>query len=98
MDPLPVALIVTALTALIGRIGGRYWIIHRYQAGKMTTRRAGWLIFVLTVVPYILLFLFVLVADPSFWWVVLLLFVASWPVIALPWIMVIHATTRSKQR
>lgn len=88
MDPMRVVLIVAVLTAVIGRVGVRYWVIRRYRTGRITARKAGALVFVLTVVPYIFIFTYVLVRDPGAWWVVLLLFVASWPVIALPWIMV----------
>lgn len=97
MNPMAVGFGVTLAAVLIGRMIGRYWIIRRYQAGEATPRTAIRWITILTVVPYILLFLFMLLTDPSLWWVTVLLFIASWPVIALPLVAVIYTIEHPRQ-
>ena len=65
MDPLAVAMVVTVLAVVIARIGGQYWLIRRYQADRMSARRARWLIGLVTIIPYALLFLFAVLSDQA---------------------------------
>jgi ABC-type dipeptide/oligopeptide/nickel transport system permease subunit len=97
MEPIPLAIVAMGVALVIGRVGGLRWVIQRYQAGKMTARRAKWLISIGTIVPYVLLLLIMLVSDPGFWWLALLVFIASWPVIALPLIAVIYTIKNPRQ-
>jgi ABC-type dipeptide/oligopeptide/nickel transport system permease subunit len=97
MNPISLAMVAMAVALVIGRVGGRQWVIHRYRAGKMTGRRAKWLISIATILPYVMLLLIMLLSDPGSWWVALLLFIASWPVIALPMIAVIHSIEHPRQ-
>lgn len=63
----------------------------------MTKRSAIWLISMFSLVPYLLLFGWAILSDPAMWWLPVLLFIASWPVIVLPMVAVIHAADIPKQ-
>jgi hypothetical protein len=95
-EPIAFAFVAAALIAVAGRLLARHWIIGQYQAGTMSGRRAGWLMFMLTVAPYILLFTFMIVAAPEQWWIAVLLFVASWPFLIIPWVVVLYGNRSRK--
>jgi hypothetical protein len=94
MDLIAIGAVAVLVTLVIGRTVGPYWVVGQLKAGRMRRRTATWLMVLLTVMPYVLAFGFAFVSDPGSWWIFALLFVASWPVIVLPVIAVIHAAGR----
>ena len=62
----------------------------------MTRRTAIWLIAMLTIAAYAVLSLWIVARSPGFWWLGLILFMVSWPVIAVPMIVLIHQRTSRK--
>lgn len=79
-----IAIFGAALIFVFGRTVARYWLVRRYQDGKITGRTMLLLIVSITVVPYLALIGYMIVAAPEDWWIAVLLFVASWPVVILP--------------
>jgi hypothetical protein len=97
VDPITAAiLIVMLLPIAFGRTRASSWMVRKVESGSMARRTAIWLVAMLTIGPYVLLYLWILASDPGYWWLALILFCVSWPLIALPMIVVIHQTTESK--
>jgi hypothetical protein len=99
MDAITAAiLIVMLLPIAFGRTRASSWVVQKVESGSMSRRTAIWLVAILTIGPYVLLYLWILARDPGYWWLALILFILSWPLIAIPMIVVIHQTTESRPK
>jgi hypothetical protein len=96
VEPLLALVVVAALAIAGGRLATQFWIIRRYRAGRIAPRNARWLILAISAAPYLVLFALMLIIEPGLWWVVLLLFIASWPLIVLPAILAVDGTSKPK--
>ena len=96
MEPLQIALIVAILAVFIGRLATQVWVIRSYQAGLISSRNARWLIIAISAAPFLIVLALMLVIEPGLWWVALLLFIATWPLIVFRSIVAIDGTSKPK--
>jgi hypothetical protein len=59
--------------AFYGTVFLRGWLFKRYQAGKISGRRAGWLYAAVAGGPYLALFAYLVIRSPGSIWLALLL-------------------------
>ena len=78
------------------RTGASAWMGRQVQSRRMARRTAIWLIALATIAPYAVLYVWIVASSPGYWWLALLLFILSWPVIARPIIVLIHEATELK--
>jgi hypothetical protein len=64
----------------------RVWLSKRYQAGTISGRRAGWLYAAAAGGPYLVLFGFLAIGDPSTIWLSLLVGFVIFGVQIVPWV------------
>jgi hypothetical protein len=96
MNPLGIVVVGAVLIFAVARLLVRHWVVRRYLDGRATPRTtAVWLI-TISVIPYLALLGLILVTSPGIWWVVVLIFIASWPLIVLPAVLVYQQLQRPK--
>jgi ABC-type dipeptide/oligopeptide/nickel transport system permease subunit len=94
--PLQIALIVAVIAVFTGRLASQIWVVRSYQAGRISSRNARWLIVAISAAPFLILLALMLVIEPGLWWVALLLFIATWPMIVFRSIVAIDGTSKPK--
>lgn len=90
---------VIAFTAgVIGSKLLRGWLFKRYQVGKISGRRAGWIYAAAAGAPYLVLFSYMGVRDPGSIWISLLVGPLIFGVMIVPWIATFRYPEDEKRR
>jgi hypothetical protein len=76
----------TVLAALFGANFLRGWLRKRQQAGRISGRRAGWIYAAAAFAPYLVLFSYLGIQNPSSIWASLAVGFLIYSIQILPWV------------
>lgn len=91
------AVLVLAAIWMIGRVFATQWLMSQYLRDAMTDRTLAIALIAVLVVPWLLIVAILLMFAPSIWWLLLILVIATWPMIVLPAVATYHEARRHQK-